>query len=58
MDPNPSSFPISLWVSSPSRPTEAIVPAPPPSIATKTRSSLPCNRSTCRINSSIHTATL
>ena len=49
---------IRSWVASPSSPSEASVPAPPPSMATNTRSSQPCSRSTWRPSSSIHTATL
>ena len=49
---------IRSWVARPSSPSEASVPAPPPSMATNTRSSQPCRRSTWRPSSSIHTATL
>src|SRR5215813_2819125 len=49
---------IFSWVASPSSPSEASVPAPPPSMATNTRASQACSRSTWRPSSSIQTATL
>src|SRR6266581_1994755 len=49
---------ILSWVARPASPSEASVPAPPPSMATNTRPSQPRRRSTWRQSSSIHTATL
>src|SRR5439155_22353841 len=48
---------ILSWVARPASPSEASVPAPPPSMATNTRPSAPRRRSTWRQSSSIHTAT-
>ena len=55
---SPRRAAILSCVARPGSPSEASVPAPPPSMATNTRPSQPRRRSTCRPSSSIHTATL
>ena len=58
IEPNPNCRPIAACTGGPCFPSEANVPAPPPSIATNSRGAACLSRSTCRSISSIQTATL
>ena len=58
IEPKPSCRPIPACTGGPCFPSEANVPAPPPSMATNSRGAAWRSRSTWRSSSSIQTATL